>query len=145
MFCFFVCVQLGLFNWVRSCCSQIKWRLRLIELLWLHNGHWRSCSMLFQWDGINSSFIGVNSVNMRGEKLVPGHNFEEFFLYKTRKKWQGDSRSSPWSQGRYYLMQKWERLKQDYRFDLAERIIVTEEVGADCLSLYKTVRRIGSG
>ena len=44
--------------------------------------------MLFQWDGINSSFIGVNSVNMRGEKLVPGHNFEVFF-YKTRKNDRG--------------------------------------------------------
>ena len=41
--------------------------------------------MLFQWDGINSSFIGVNSVNMRGEKLVPGHNFEEFFSIKQEK------------------------------------------------------------
>ena len=29
MFCFVFCVQLGLFNWVRSCCSQRKWRLRL--------------------------------------------------------------------------------------------------------------------
>ena len=36
--------------------------------------------MLFQWDGINRSFIGVNSVNMNGEKLIPGHNFEEIFF-----------------------------------------------------------------
>ena len=45
--------------------------------------------MLFQWDGINSSFIGVNSVNMRGEKLVPGHNFEEFFYIKQEKNDRG--------------------------------------------------------
>lgn len=29
-------------------------------------------------------------MNMRGEKLVPGHNFEEiFFFYKTRKNDRG--------------------------------------------------------
>lgn len=45
--------------------------------------------MLFQWDGINRSFIGVNSVNMNGEKLISGHNFKDFFFYKTRKNDRG--------------------------------------------------------
>lgn len=32
-----------------------------------------------------SKFIGVNSVNMKGEQLIPGHNFEEIFSIKTEK------------------------------------------------------------
>lgn len=45
--------------------------------------------MLFQWDGINRSFIGVNSVNMKGEQLIPGHNFEEFFFSIKQEKMTG--------------------------------------------------------
>lgn len=42
--------------------------------------------MLFQWHGVSRRLTSMNSIQTRGEKLVPASNFKIFNMRRKKKK-----------------------------------------------------------